>query len=538
MKINEFIDIIEKDGYKIGDFKNSKVFADRINEEVKIAIYARISNLRDNNTSVQRQIEYIYDFLSTIGIDDETTETYVDEGVSGTNKLRPAYTRMIQDIDSGKVNVVIVVNVDRFGRDCAEIIDMLYNFFKIKNVIFISLDDKIINTNEDRLELIKKAVSAEEYCKEISKKVEKAFKVRMKKGSSIASKAPYGYEIQKVPIEGYLKYRRIYVVTNDDKPEVIRLIFRLYIEGKGYGEISKILNEKRYISPNDGIWNKSTIAAILNNPLYGGILAQGRYKKNGYLNSGEDKKITKVDKENWIIGEEFSGIVAKEVFLQVQELIKNRTSSRNKGETHLFSGLLRCGDCGKTLVYKKRDKGYKCASSQNGGGCTTHFVKEEDLKQLVLEYIHKLKWDMDMVKDKVAEIANEMFYMEKIDTHIYALNNKIKKLDKKMVEIYGEYKEKTINERIYKALIKDYEEDIKKIEQQINILSIKKNNVKVLEQKIKNLINWLSSLNDIDNSILQLLIKQINIFESGTIEIIWNIRNQTEDINESQKECL
>ncbi|MBD7912933.1 recombinase family protein [Clostridium cibarium] len=538
MKINEFINSIEKEDYKIGDFRNTKVFTNIINQEVRIAVYARISNLRDKDTSVQRQLEYINDFLSDINIDKEVIETYIDEGISGTNKLRPAYQRMLEDINNGKRNIVIVVNMDRFGRDCVEIVDKLYNLFISKNVIFIALDDMIVNTNEDRLELIKKAVLAEEYCKDISKKVRKANKVKMKKGSSIASKAPYGYRIEKILGEGYLKYKRIYIVDNDDKPEIVRLIFRLYIEGNGYGEIAKILNEKKYISPNGGIWSKSTIASILQNPLYGGIFAQGRYKKNGYINSGEDKKITKVDKEGWILGEGFSGIVTQELFLQVQELIKSRTSSRNKGEIHLFSGVLRCGDCGKTLVYKKRDKGYKCASSQSNGGCSTHFVKEEELKQMVLDHIHKLKWDMDMVKDEVGQIANEMFYMDRIDTHIDRLNNEIKKLDKKIVETYGEYKEEIINERIYKLLIKDCEENIKKIEQQIKILSIKKNNVKVLNQRIKTLINWLSSLNDIDNSILRLLIKQINIFESGTIEIIWNIRKQSEDINESQNECL
>lgn len=526
MKINEFIDIIEKKDYKIGDFRNNKVFTNIKNDQVKIAIYARISNLKEKNSSVERQIEYVNDFLEEINIYKEDTDIYADAGISGTNILRPAYNRMIEDINSGKRNVVIVVNVDRFGRDCIEIVDKLYNLFVSKNVIFIALDDMIINTDEDKLELIKRAVAAEEYCKEISKKVKKSLKLRMKKSSIISAKAPYGYIIKKIPDCGYLKQRRIYSVANDDTPEIVRLIFSLYLQGIGYGGIAELLNKRKYISPSGGLWNKSTIAIILQNPVYGGITAQGRYKKNGYINSGNDKKITKVDQENWIIGEEFNGIVTKEVFLQVQQLIKSRISSRNKADVHLFSGILRCGDCGKTLVYKKRDKGYKCASSQGKGGCTTHFVKEDEMKEFILNRLYELNWDTDKVKSEVSKIANSMFYIDGIDNHIIALNREVKKLDSKIVETYKEYKDKIITERTYKLLIKEYEESIKKLDQQINILSNKKSNKNLLDLKIESLIGHLSNFDDIDNSILRLIIKQINIFDSGLVEIIWNIKGE------------
>ena len=119
-------------------------------------------------------------------------------------------------------------------------------------------------------------------------------------------------------------------------------------------------------------------------------MAQGTYKKVSY----KVKKINPVDKEQWIIGGEFQGIINKDTFLKTQEVLKSRSKNNYRyrnGVIHPFSTVLMCNKCKGAMTYRTKYKGYKCVNSQMGGKrCTPHSVKEEDLINIVLEDVKEM----------------------------------------------------------------------------------------------------------------------------------------------------
>ena len=132
-----------------------------------------------------------------------------------------------------------------------------------------------------------------------------------------------------------------------------------------------------------GLWTNNTIKTILNNPKYGGIMVQGRWRKISY----KIKKVRATLKEEWIYGGEFKGIVSKEIFEEVQNIISKRAKNyRYKGQNvYIFSSVLKCSECGGSMSYRKKFQGYKCTNSQMGGGrCTAHSLKEEELKDIII----------------------------------------------------------------------------------------------------------------------------------------------------------
>lgn len=302
-----------------------------------VAIYARVSTDRkEQQESIPMQIQSLRKWIFEKSKTDKTslyniTEVYEDAGFSGSNFQRDSFIRMRQDIDKGKINMVLTRDLSRFSRNYILAGYYIEDYFKENNVRFVSVLDNVDTMNEVDDIVPFKNILNEMYIKDCSKRTKDGLKQRMIRGSSIASRPPYGYIFTEV-YDGNIKTIKL-IPAKDETSETVKEIYSLYLKGWGFGKIASYLNNKGVLPPSSriknfkraqsGIWTNGTICSILTNPKYAGIMAQHRFKKVSY----KIKKVIKTDKDEWIYGEQFQGIIAMEIFEEVQRTMKKEQNA-------------------------------------------------------------------------------------------------------------------------------------------------------------------------------------------------------------------
>ncbi|WP_125154610.1 recombinase family protein [Clostridium rectalis] len=496
-----------------------------------VAIYARVStDKKEQQESIPVQVEGLESWLLKKSREDTKAtynliQVYKDEGFSGSNFKRDSFLKMKHDIDNGKINMVLTRDLSRFGRNYIISGYYIEDYFKAKNIRFISVLDNV-DTLYDTDDIIPfKNILNEMYIKDCSKRTRDALKQRMIRGSSIASKPPYGYKTTE-SYEGQSKIKKL-VLANDETTEVVKKIYDLYLQGWGFGKIATYLNKKGMLPPSarlnnfskrkKGTWTNNTIKSILTNPKYAGLMVQGQYKRVSY----KVKKVIKVNKEEWIYGGDFKGIIDRNTFKKVQDEIKRRSKGyRYKGgKDHIFSTVLKCNECSGSMCYKKQYNGYKCTKSQTGGGkCTSHSVKEEYLKEIIINNLEKVIIKNEIDTDKIyMKIKNVLSKDYEYMGEIYKIDREMNILNRQYEKMYiDKLKEVISDSNFYNISIcmkKKKEALLKRKEQLIrlnNLYSNHDNLHKVYCSKIDNLL----SFKEFDKIIVEALIDKIVVSEN------------------------
>ena len=410
--------------------------------EEKAAVYCRLS--QDDGSvgesgSIQTQRTLLTQYCKEQHI--SIADYYCDDGWSGTNFERPEFQRMLEDIESGKVNTVIVKDLSRFGREYAQMGMYIEHYFEQKNVRFISVAESIDSAKGlDNLVLPFTNVINSFYARQASTKTRAAHQARARSGMFMGSRAPFGY--QKDPDD------RHHLIVDPPAADVVRDIFRMCLEGKGNDTIARILQENGILNctaywhekgigrggkktqPNPYRWKNSTIRKILTQQEYCGDVINFKT----YSKSFKDK--TRIDnpEENWVIFKDVhEPIVDRDTFEQVQKKVIKRTKRRapksENGEKSIFSDLLYCADCGHKLWYhvntiNKNICFFSCSNyvKDYRGSCPTrHYVRADAIEQVVKLELQRmaqfLRDDEPMFADLLErksnwEIAEEKKHLE------------------------------------------------------------------------------------------------------------------------------
>ncbi|SHJ73646.1 Site-specific DNA recombinase [Clostridium cavendishii DSM 21758] len=508
-----------------------------------IAIYARVStDKKEQSESIPAQVDSLKKWvLDKSKTDVESiynlVEIYEDQGFSGSNFERASFIKMKDAIEAGKINMVVTRDLSRFSRNYVMAGYYLEDYFKVNGIRFISVLDNVDTNNEFDDIIPFKNILNEMYVKDCSRRIKDALKQRMLRGSSIASKPPYGYKFDTL-YEGNVKTIKL-IPADDITTEVVKDIFKYYLSGWGAGKIATELNKrgieppsariKNFAKSKFGLWNANTILSILKNPKYGGYMVQQRFKKVSY----KIKKVKTTDKDQWVLGGEFEGIIDKNTFNEVQRLIKVRAKkNRHKGELHLFSTVLQCGDCGGSMCYRKSYEGYKCSNSQRGGGrCTAHSVKEEYLKSILKEELKRLV-EEKIDKDKLCDDINKELSKENNDDkELKNIEKELKKLDKKISIIYEDKLNGVINERNFKGIIADIESKQKKLEIRKEQIISRINDTRKQEEifeSYRGYIDKILEFDDFDRETVEKIAKKIVVLKKdgkNKLEIFLNFNN-------------
>lgn len=494
----------------------------------KAAIYARVSTDKDSQSeSIKAQVGNLKKWLEEKSAKDKESiynlvNIYEDQGQSGSNFDRNAFIRMKQDIEDKKINMILTRDLSRFSRDYIMAGYYLEDYFKVNNVRFVSVLDNVDTETQFDDIIPFKNILNEMYIKDCSKRVRSALTDRMQRGSSIASKPPYGYKFDEV-YEGNQKTIKL-VPEGGETTEVVKDIFQLYQNGWGVGRIATHLNKKGILPPaarlknfkrkKFGLWTNNTIVSILKNPKYGGYMVQQRWKKISY----KIKKVQSTPKEEWIWGGEFQGIIDKETFNNVQRLIeKRRKGYRYKQDRiYSFTTVLKCGGCGGSMSYKKKYNGYKCTNSQMGGGrCRPHSIKEDYLIAKVEECVRDLI-DSKIAKEKYYEKVNGIKFDNELKKELSRVNEELDALDNKFEKLYEDKLNKSISDRNFtnmSSTIQHKQESLIKRKQEFE--EIIKNSIddSSISKIYMDRIDKILSLKEVDRNFIEALVDKIVVTE-------------------------
>ena len=399
------------------------------------AIYCRLS--RDDGTetesnSIGNQKKMLTQKAKELGL--TNTKYYVDDGFTGTNFNRPAFQELLDDIEMGYISVVIVKDLSRLGRDYVSVGHYTDNYFPEHNVRFIAVND-MVDSDEGENEIAPfKNVMNEMYARDISRKVRSAHRIRGNMGEPL-SQPPYGY--MKSP-----ENKKKWIIDNE-AAEVVRDIYRMCLDGMGNEAIAGELQRREILipmaywqskglnrggkktQPNPYKWCKTTVQKILAQQEYcGDVINFKTYSKNF-------KNKTRIDNpvENWkIFRDVHEPIIDRDTWETVQKLTartKRRAPKKENARKHIFSGLIRCADCGSNMSYHtntvNKDIHYFSCSNyvkDTRGTCQTrHYIRADALEQIVIFELKRLaimlQKDEELLVDILEKKTNKDFYDEK-----------------------------------------------------------------------------------------------------------------------------
>lgn len=325
-------------------------------------------------------------------------DTYIDDGWSGTNFDRPNFNRLLEDIEAGKVNLVITKDLSRLGRDYILTGHYMERYFPEHRVRYISLLDGIDTGVDSTANDITpfRAILNDMYAKDISKKISSVKHDKQRRGLFIGGKPVYGYKMH--PTE------KNHIIPDETVAPIVRRIFGMALEGVSCRQIACQLNAEKipppavYANlpiarrgPYSGLWSGERISAMLQNETYLGNMVQGRSRKVSY----KSKKCIHQPREDWIVVPgTHEPLVSQATFSAVQRLLQKRRRTRNRTYDFLLKGLIFCRECGSPLAVlnRKNAKGedvlyFVCRTYQRltkAGICTSHCVQEKTVTEAVM----------------------------------------------------------------------------------------------------------------------------------------------------------
>ena len=370
------------------------------------AAYLRLSkeefsNEKESNSITNQKL--IIDNYLEKNKEYKLVDYYIDDGYSGTNFNRPEFQRMLEDIKHKKIDVIIIKDLSRLGRNYIETGNFIEVIFPGMGVSVISVDENCeIDSSDyygdDYLPL--KNLFNDTYAKDISKKVRSSLIVKKYNGEFVGKLAPYGYIKDPKDKHKFLIDKNV--------SHIIKKIFDMILDGKSRREVADFLNDNDILTPSEYLkintekditimkkWNPEMVNSILRNENYTGTLFQGKKRK---LNYRIDKKI-KLDKENWIVTENHhEAIISKEDFDKVQEILDRKSKVNKDGSIDELSGILKCKCCGSNMI-KRTSKGkvyyycsnyYRTKKCENNKSISKSIVEEFIKKELNINEITRL----------------------------------------------------------------------------------------------------------------------------------------------------
>ncbi len=398
-------------------------------EIYRTAMYLRLSKGdqdidgfdKSESNSITNQRLIIENFIKK-NPDLKLVDTYVDDGFTGTNFDRPEMKRMMADVDAGRVDCIVVKDLSRFGRERIETGTYIAKTFKAKGIRFIAINDHYdtltADGSETHIVMPIKALTNDNFSRDISTKVRSSQEIKREKGEFIGAFAPYGYT--------KAADNKNLLVPDEYAAKIVRSIFADKLEGMSANAIAQKLNDGGVLSPMEykkkqgqrfttgfksgrkALWSSQTVIRILKDEVYAGVLAQGKRARVSY----KVRKEIRRPKDEWVrIEDTHKAIVSRETFDSVQMMMDRDTIKASDGGTSLLAGMLFCGDCGKSMVRRvdsrKRERSvtYICSNYNRNNKCSRHSISEDDLKEAVEGFL----------KDHIARLANARKMSQSID---------------------------------------------------------------------------------------------------------------------------
>ncbi len=512
-----------------------------------VAIYIRLSKededkkgmIKDSN-SVQNQKSFLENYIKELGY--ELVDIYIDDGFTGTNFERPAFKRMIQDIEKGRINMVITKDLSRLGRDYIETGEYVEKYFPSKNVRYVSVLDNIdtfFSTSNNDIAPFK-AVINDMYSRDNSKKIRTALRTLQEDGKWVGGCAPLGY-MQDPENKNHL-------VINEAEAPIIRRIFAMAKSGLTYYQIKEILTQEKVPTAsilrkkhsntpmaNDGVWCSKTVKTILQNQLYVGDLVQNRRSRISY----KIRKMVKNDESEWVIVKNtHEPLVDRKTFEEVQKILSNCKVRSKKDIYRLFDGMLYCYECKRKISIckprKSDNRTYICCNTYRMYSklnlCTSHNFNYDVLEDAVLKKIKSIfqtYLDQDKIKNRVKSVCDKELSKNEYKMKFESLNNQVLLKEEQLDKMYLDKLDSKITEEMFNRIKLKLEIEINKIKnemQEINELMENKEDSENMNLECMNLVKEFLNVENPNRTLILKLIQKIEITKNKEVNIYFNFK--------------
>lgn len=444
------------------------------------ALYCRLS--RDDEQdglsgSIKNQQAILEKYAQENGF--QNTRVFIDDGWSGTNFARPAFTEIMELAEKGLIGTLIVKDHSRLGRNRLIVGQLLEEGFDSLGVRYIAIMDNI-DTAKGISDLVPmQDLFNEWHAKNTSQKVRNVFKSKGMSGAPLTTNPPFGYLKDPESRNGWM--------VDETAAKTVRQIFTWCIDGLGPTQIAKRLKAGKVPTPTEHWgnigrncskppavpynWCSATVADILSKQEYCGDTVNFRSTTKSFKNK---KKIERPPEEWQIFEDTHPAIIDRETFALVQELRKHRRRPTKSGIVSPFSGLLYCADCGEKLYYSvtnnyKREQAYFFCSSyrKNAEVCSAHYIREKVVEQIVLESMLRILLNVQVFEKEFARKQMDC-YTEDKKKQLAAKRRELSKAKKRIAEIdaliqkiYEDNASGKLSDERYATLSLSYEEEQK-----------------------------------------------------------------------------
>ena len=444
------------------------------------ALYCRLS--RDDEQdglsgSIKNQQAILEKYAQENGF--KNTRVFIDDGWSGTNFARPAFTEIMELAEKGRIGTLIVKDHSRLGRNRLIVGQLLEEGFDSLGVRYIAIMDNI-DTAKGISDLVPmQDLFNEWHAKNTSQKVRNVFKSKGMSGAPLTTNPPYGYLKDPESKNGW--------IVDEEAAKIVRQIFAWCVDGLGPTQIAKHLKAAKVPTPTEHWsnigrncsnlpavpynWCSDTVANILSKQEYCGDTVNFRSTTKSFKNK---KKIERPPEEWQIFKNTHPAIIDREVFALVQELRKHRRRPTKSGIVSPFSGLLYCADCGEKLYYSvtnnyKREQAYFFCSSyrKNSEVCSAHYIREKVVEQIVLESMQRILLNVQAFEKEFARKQMDC-YTEDKKKQLAAKHRELSRAKKRIAEIdtliqkiYEDNASGKLSDERYATLSLSYEEEQK-----------------------------------------------------------------------------
>ena len=504
---------------------------------------------KEESNSITGQRELLRDFLANHSDIREYT-IRVDDGWSGSTFERPGFQKMMEDVKAGRTNCIVVKDLSRFGRNYLDAGEYIEKIFPFLGVRFIAVNDNYDSLggkkSSDDLIIPFKNLINEAYCRDISVKIRTQLEIKRKKGQYLGSFATYGYLKD--------EQDKNKLVVDEFAADIVRDMFQWKLEGVSPQDIANTLNRLGVLSPMEykrtlgmkfttpfktnpkAVWSAATVIRILKNPVYTGVLIQGKATTPSYK---VHKRVTKAESEWCVIENNHEAIVSQMLFDNVQKVLRldTRRSPEDEAVT-LFSGMVFCGDCGASMVRKTVPAGgrkyvyYVCsANKQDKTACSPHRIRDNALEEIVLDSLKVHIQDVIDMSDLLAMTDTAPLRTaeaQKIQRQLDKKREEYEKLQKLLMWLYENLVGGILDREEYIRLKESFSSRASEAEKQMDALRDTLTNIR--EHGTENA--WMEEfkrhrgITALDRSIVVSLIDKILVHEDNTIEIIYRWQDE------------
>ena len=515
------------------------------------ALYIRLSKEDESegpSQSVQNQESLLREFVQQHRL--SVYDTYIDDGWSGTSFDRPAFQRMITDIEEKKVNMVITKDLSRLGRDYILTGHYMERYFPEHRVRYISLLDGIDTGVDSTANDITpfRAIMNDMYAKDISKKIKSVKRDKQRKGQFIGGKPVYGYKMH--PTE------KNKIVIDEEVAPIVRRIFALALSGMSCRNIAALLNQEGVPTPAiyaglpvtrpgpyTGLWSSERISDMLQNETYIGNMVQGRSVKISY----KSKKCLKQDPANWVVVEgTHEPLVDRETFQKVRMLVNSRRHTRSRTYDFLLKGLIFCHECGYPLAVlnRKNAKGedvlyFVCRTYQRftkAGVCTCHSIKEKTVTDAVVAKVREA-CQAYLNPDELLPVAQEAVEnarkQSSLESELQALQSKIDSLTANLDRMYTDRLSGLLPEADFQRIFGRIKLEREQLEEKRQELELRKKSPARSEDRARELVQRFIETAGESRELLVSLIERVELTEDKEIIIKFRFA-QLDETAESQ----